>query len=212
MPMFVTEGVFVTELELPEETVDHARAMAGEKAVALSADRMKILNECAAKIEKLAGTLFWDGVGNTARRTTSVIDLPVLPVPLDACPVFPHTVGADVTLVSVESWDDGAAAWVTFNSTLYKVRPGGRIQIPRHAISVSHDSSLSLRIIADILPLDPRPLEADEALARLFAMRENWRPRGTSRDEDGRILNLDNAARRSGALEVLDSLRTSWPI
>ena len=213
MSTFSTDGAFATELELPEETIALAQAMAGEKAVGVVSDRLSIMNECAVEIEKAAGQLFWDGPGNTTRRTTSVIDLAVLPVMLDACPLYPRTDGADVTLVSVESWDEDTAAWVTFGADKYKVRPGGRIRIPQHAISISPELLSSLRIIATTLPPDPRPKEADEAMARLFALRENRRPGSGAGglDADGRILNLDNAMRRSGAREVLDSLRIHWP-
>ena len=212
MATFATEGVTVTELELPDDVIALAQAMAGEKAVDVADDRRLIMEECAGEIERAAGRLFWDGPGSTLRRTTSVVDLALFPVSLAACPVYPRTDGADVTLVSVESWDEDAAAWVTFGTDHYKRRSGGRIRISKDGVTGAHDS-LSLRVIADILPFDPPPKEAAEALARLFALRQNRRP-GSGKgglDEDGRILNLDNAMRRSGAREVLDSMMTSWP-
>ena len=214
MATFATDNVFVTALDLPDDVVEFAQAMAGEKAVDVSADRRLIMEECACEIEKAAGQLFWYDSGVNARRSTSVFDLTVFPVTLDACPLYPNTHGGDVDLVSVESWDEKTAAWITFAADRYTRRPFGRIRIPRDAIAVSRESLCSLRIIADTFPPDPAPKEAVEALARLFALRENRRP-GSGQgglDADGRILNLDNAMRRSGAREVLDSLRTSWPV
>ena len=213
MATFATEGVHVEPLELPAPTITFAQSMAGEKAVDLTGDREKIVKECAVEIEKAAGRIFWRGPAGIARRSTSVIDLTLFPVLLHACPIYPHADGAVVVLVSVDSWDEDTAIWDTFRTDQYKVRPAGRIRIPRDAISVPRDSVLSLRIIADTLPPQDAPPEADEALARLFALRENRRPGSGNAglDADGRILNLDNAMRRSGAREVLDSLRTDWP-
>ena len=213
MATFGTEGAIASPLALPDEAIELAQAMAGEKVVDVTDDRQSIMEECAVEIEKAAGQLFWDGPGDTARRTMSEIDLTLFPVSLAACPLYPQTGGSTVTLVSVESWNADTAAWVTFATDRYRVRSGGRLRVPRDGGVVSRDCDLTLRIMADILPMDPRPKEADEALARLFALRENRRPGAGERglDADGRILNLDNALRRSGAREVLDSLRTSWP-
>ena len=185
MPTFATEGAYATPLELPADTVTFAQAMAGEQAVDLVDDREKIVNECAVEIEREAGQLFWRAPGDVARRTTSVIDLTVFPTMLAACPIYPHTGGADVALVSVESWDEDAAAWATFAAGKYTVRSSGRLHIPRGAVSVSFDSVLTLRIIADILPPADAPLPAREALARFFALRENRRPGAGAGGLDG---------------------------
>ena len=203
----------VSPLALPDDVVAFAQAMAGEKAVDLVADRLLIVKECAVEIEKEAGRLFWDGPGNTARRTESEIDIPTLPVLLPACPVYPRTAGADVTLVSLESWNEESEAWETFATALYKRRPGGRIRIPRAAVSTSEYSTLSLRIIADILPADGAPDPAVEApRASLCLARESAPGAGAGGvDADGRILNLDNAMRRSGARDILGTLQLGWP-
>ena len=133
MRTYSTTGITVSPAELPDDVMTFAQAMAGEKAVSLEADRLRILHECAAEIEKEAGRLFWDGAGDTARRTESEIDLTTLPVMLPACPVYPDTSGADVTRVSVESWDYDTEAWATFAAEKYKRRPRGGIYIPRWA-------------------------------------------------------------------------------
>ena len=214
MRTYTTTAVTVSSPDLPDEVVEFAQAMAGEKSVDLAADRLMIVKECAFEIEREAGRLFWDGPGSTARRAESWIDLPMLPVLLDACPVFPNTAGADVTIVSVDSWNEETPDWETFSTNLYKRRSGGRIHIPRASVSTSEYSTLSLRIIADILPLDGAPEPAVEALGRLFALRENRRPGAGAGglDADGRILNLDNAMRRSGARDILGTLQLGWPV
>ena len=213
MRTYSTTGITVSPAELPDDVMTFAQAMAGEKAVDLEADRLRILHECAAEIEKEAGRLFWDGAGDTARRTESEIDLTTLPVMLPACPVYPNTSGADVTLVSVESWDYDTATWETFAAEKYKRRPRGGVWIPRWAADASEYSPFLLRIIADILPADIAPYQAAEGLGRLFALRQNHRPgsKGGGVDQDGRIINLDNAMRRSGARDILGTLQLGWP-
>ena len=213
MRTYSTIAVTVSSPELPDDVVEFAQAMAGEKAVGLAADRLLIVKECAFEIEKEAGRLFWDGPGSTARRTESEIDILMLPAELPACPKRPNTAGADVTLVSVDSWNEETPAWETFATEFYKRRSGGRIRIARGAVSTSEYSTLSLRIIADILPADDTPEPAVEALGRLFALRQNRRPGAGAGgvDADGRILNLDNAMRRSGARDILGTLQLGWP-
>ena len=131
---------------------------------------------------------------------------------LPACPVYPDVSGADVTRVSVESWDYDTEAWATFAAEKYKRRPRGGVWIPRWAADASEYSPFLLRIIADILPADIAPYQAAEALGRLFALRQNYRPGAKGGvDADGRILNLDNAMRRSGARDILGTLQRGWP-
>ena len=213
MRTYSTTAVTVSPLALPDDVVAFAQAMAGEKAVDLVSDRLLIVKECAVEIEKEAGRLFWDGPGNTARRTESEIDIPMLPVLLAACPVYPNTAGADVTFVSLDSWNEETPAWETFTSDRYKLRPGGRVRIPRDSVATNEYSTLSLRLVFDILPADGAPEPAVEALGRLFALRENRRPGAGAGgvDADGRILNLDNAMRRSGARDILGTLQLGWP-
>ena len=203
----------VSSLALPDDVVAFAQAMAGEKAVDLVADRLMIVKECAVEIEREAGRLFWDGPGSTSRRVSSEIDLPMLPVLLPACPVYPNTAGADVAFVSLDSWNEETPAWETFAADRYTLQSGGRVRIPRDSVATGEYSPLSVRLVFDILPADGAPEPAVEALGRLFALRQNKRP-GSAKggvDEDGRILNLDNAMRRSGARDILGTLQLGWP-
>ena len=82
---------------------------------------------------------------------------------MPAIPQFPRSVPVLVTAVA--RWDDAAAAYVTAE---YVVRPLGAIRVT---------AAGTYRIAASVTPSLTYPTVVDEAVARLFAYRESYKPR-----------------------------------
>ena len=171
--------------------------MAGELAVDLVTDREHILQTCAEWCEKYIGRVFWPAAGGAARRSTAEVFVQSWPpLPLDASPDYPNTSGVTVSIVSVKRWGDALGAYEDEPNTL---RPGGQILVTRYG---------AYRIEADLTPGVAAPHGVVDAVGRLYAITSSRRPGGEgSLDADGRVMNLDNLARRCGALDLLDSER-----
>ena len=108
-------------LALDAETTAQARAMAGEKAVALTSDRENILIACAAEVEEYIGKMYYRGLAGAARAATSVVEIDA-PGDVPAIPQLPLTYPLNVT--SVARWNTATEA---FQAESYAVRPLGAI-------------------------------------------------------------------------------------
>ena len=112
---------------------------------------------------------------------------------------MPDLAGVAVSITSVERWDDSAdpAGYVAAD---YAALPGGRVTV---------DQDGTYRVIAELTPPATTPEEAVEALARLWAIREQFRP-GDFReavDIAGATAQLGGAIMKSGAAEILRTLK-----
>ena len=115
---------------------------------------------------------------------------------LSACPQFPDVSGVTVSVVSVRRWDDETSAYV---DATHKVLPGGRIEVEEVGI---------YEVTADLTPGADVPDEAVEAVARLWAFREQLRPGDlTMSDGSGEQQVLAGAIMKSGAAEIMRTLR-----
>ena len=190
---------------LPAAVKDHARAIAGESDTELTTDRLNILQACAEHVEKRAGRMFWPGIP-AARQAVTIIEVHHCGEPIAACPLYQDTGGSDVTIASVERWDNDTSAWkVLAAGTDYRVRPVGRVSV---------QSRGDYRITASFVLSANAPQEAVEVVARMFASYEQHRPASGSAqglDAEGRVANLDGLFRRSGADELLRQIRVGWP-
>ena len=178
----------IDALALDDEVRDQAQAMAGESAVAVTDDRENILHESAAEIERYSGRMWFRGPGGLPRVATSVLETDGGDVP--AVGAMPSSVG--VTIASVDVWSDSAEIWTLVTHIR---RPLGMIRVTAGG---------TYRIVAAVLPLAIYPSEIREAVARLFAYRENLRPQKTTGDAaDGTIPTQAGAIQKSGAAELL---------
>ena len=184
----------VDALELSDGLKDFARAMAGESSVQLTDDRERILLAAALEVELYCARMFFTGAAGSARACTSVVDVDGLgDVP--PIPQFPRS--APVLMTAVARWDDAAAAYVTAE---YVARPLGAIRV---------SNAGTYRILASSTPNPNYPTVIDEAVARLFSYRENFKPRlNSSQDADGTPPSTTGAMMRSGAAECLRFIRT----
>ena len=189
---WVLQDSVVDPLDLSDELKDQARAMAGELAVGLTTDRENILLAAAAEIEHYIGKMIFRGPGGVPRVATSVLETDGGDVP--AIGAMPSSVGVSIT--SVERWDDAAEVWT---GSTYIRRPLGTIRLK--AVGV-------FRIVTSVLPLEKYPAVVGEAVARLFAYRENVRPRMVTGDlADGTLPTQAGAVLKSGAAELLRFVR-----
>ena len=182
-----------SEVDLPElddETTAQARAMAGEKAVALTKDRTNILIACAAEIEEYVGRLFYRGLAGSVRVCTTVLELDA-PGDAPMLAQFPSTDPAIVT--AALRWDDAAAA---FQASDFLVRPVGMVRLP---------TAGTYRLVANATPTTNYPPAVHEAVARLFAFREIHRPQRSdgAMTDSGLPPTQAGAMMRSGAAEIL---------
>ena len=161
-----------------------ARAMAGEKAVALSKDRTNILIAAAAEVEEYVGRLFYRGLAGSARACTTVLELDA-PGDAPMLAQFPSTDPAIVTAVAL--WDDAAAA---FQASDFLVRPVGMVRLP---------TAGTYRITASATPsheLSPRCARGRRAAVRLSGNT----PAATQRRRDDRLRAPADASGRHDAL------------
>lgn len=189
----VTWLLRTSDVDMPEldaETTAQARAMAGEKAVALTEDRTNILIAAAAEIEEYVGRLFYRGLAGSVRVGTTVIELDA---PGDAPILAQFPITDPVNVTSVVRWDDAAAA---FQAADWIVRPVGMVRLP---------TAGTYRIVAGATPTLNYPASVHEAVARLFAFREIHRPQRTdgAMTDSGLPPTQAGAMLRSGAAEIL---------
>ena len=189
------EDSTVDPLELPDELKDYARQMVGESAVALTSDRERILLAAAAEVETYCDRAYFRGYAGSARTATSVVEA-YAGANVPAIALLPRSNPVNVTHVS--RWDDAAEA---FQSVTYQARPLGRIRVDLGGV---------YRIVAAVTPSLVYPTVIDEAVARLFAYRESYKPRarGASDISDGNAPSITGAMMRSGAAECLRHIRT----
>ena len=95
---------------------------------------------------------------------------------------------------TVERWGDDTGAFAA--TVAYTVRPEGRIRV--HAVGTYR---LSAMVSGPVTP----PAEGVEAVARIWAFRENQRPGDT--DAGDVPINLSGSVVRSGAAECVRHLR-----
>ena len=190
-----TTTLTITAPELPAALLTQARAMAGELAVDMTTDREHIMQSCAEWCEGYVGRIFWSATGDVPRRSVAEITVTNWALPLDASPDFPNTSGVTVSINVVQRWDTATEAYA---DEAYKLHPASRLLIARAGL---------YRIEADLEPSVDPPNPVVDAVARLYAITSSRRPASTSLDLEGRVMNLDNLARRCGALDLLDSSR-----
>ena len=65
----------IDALELPADLIAFARAMAGEKAAAITDDRSHILTASASEIEQYVGRMYFRGLAGSARACASIVEL-----------------------------------------------------------------------------------------------------------------------------------------
>ena len=192
---WVLQDSTVDALELPDDLKDFAREMAGESAVDLTSDRERILLTAALEVELYCARMYFTGAAGSARACTSIVEVDGTgDVP--AIPQFPRS--APVLVTAVAHWDDAAAAYVTAE---YVVRPLGAIRV---------SAAGSYRILASATLNPNYPTVIEEAVARLFAYREAYKPRqrGASDISDGNAPSITGAMMRSGAAECIRFIRT----
>ena len=192
---WVLQDSEIDPLELPDGLKDFARQMAGEAAVALTDDRERILLTAALEVELYIGKMYFTGAAGSARACTSIVEVDG-PGDVPSIPQFPRS--APVLVTAVARWDDAAAAYVTAE---YVARPLGAIRV---------SDAGTYRVLARATPHPSHPTVVDEAVARLFAYREAYKPRlrGASDLSDGNAPSITGAMMRSGAAESLRHIRT----
>ena len=191
---WVLQDSEIDALDLSDELKDFARDMAGESAVSLTADRERILLSAALEVELYIGKMMFRGVGGAPRVATSVVEVES-PFTVPAVGALPKSTG--VTVTAAEQWSDEAEA---FTVSTYIRRPLGRIRVP---------CAGTFRIAASVLPIAHHPTVIDEAVARLFAYREAYKPRRNTSDlSDGNAPSIAGAMLRSGSAECLRFVRT----
>ena len=191
--IWVLRSSEIDALELHADLIEFARAMAGEKAAAITDDRTHILNECAGEIEEYTGRMYFRGLAGSARACASIVELDA-GGDVPSIPQLPQS--APVNVTSVQRWDDAAEA---FRTEPYILRPLGAIRVPR---------SGTYQIAASATPTPAYPVVVSEAVARLFAYRETSRPQrskmaGSVDDQSGLPTTLAGAVLKSGAAEIL---------
>lgn len=182
----------VTEPLVSTDMKDAGLKAAREGALDATADRLRLLLNCAIEVEQFCGRAFFRAASERISTAELVVDEPARPFP--ACSRLPDVTGVTLTLTSVERWDDDLLALVP---AVYTVRPGGRL-----VVNEPGDYKVICRLLPDTKP----PTEALEAMARLFALREVNRP-GDATENIGDQPSLSNAMVRSGASEIVRHIR-----
>ena len=184
----------IDPLELDDALKTQARSMAGESGVGLTTDRENILLAAAAEIEAYCDKAWFRGPAGAARVATSVIEAGGTCC-MPAVGALPASVG--VTITSVEVWSDASEIWTAV--TYIRSPLGSTIRVKQAG---------TYRIVASMLPLEPYPTVIGEAVARLFAFRENVRPRMVTGDmADGTFSSQAGGVLKSGAAELLRFVR-----
>ena len=185
----------IDPLELDDALKTQARSMAGELSVDLTPGRESILLAAAAEIEAYCDKAWFRGrPAGAARVATSVLEAGgTCCVP--AVGALPASVG--VTITSVEVWSDASETWTA--ATYIRSPLGSTIRV---------SAAGTYRIVASVLPLEPYPTTVGEAVARLFAFRENVRPMMVTGDlADGTFPSQAGGVLKSGAAELLRFVR-----
>ena len=145
-------------------------------------------------MELYCARMYLTGAAGSARACMSIVEVDG-PGDVPAIPQFPKS--APVLVTAVAHWDDAAAAYVTAE---YVVRPLGAIRV---------SAAGTYRLLASATPNPNYPTVIDEAIARLFAYREAYKPRRNTSDiSDGNAPSITGAMMRSGAAECIRFIRT----
>ena len=172
----------------------------GPSGETFDATRLLILRGCQRAVERYAGggRVIWRGAGGVARAVTSLVDVdrPVDPIPIGGA--YPDALGVDVTLTSVERWNE-VDAWETLTAVDdYKLSGADAVRVYRRG---------RYRVVASLLPDEPVEPEPIEACGRLFSYRERIRA-GESIGGDGDVTrSATGAFVYSGAAQILDGWR-----
>ena len=187
---WVLQDCVLDPLELSDDVKTSALAMASEKALDVTADRERILVAAAHAVELYCGQAFFQGLAGSARVATSVLDVDG-PGDVPVIALLPSTT-APISVTSVSRWDDAAEV---FQSVSYKARPVGRIRV---------DTGGVYQVVAAVTPSLTYPVVVVEAVARVFAYQEHYKPRlDTSDFSGGAPPSITGAVQRSGAGELL---------
>lgn len=160
--------------------------------------RLLMLRGCQRGIERYVGRAIWRAAGGDARSVTSLVDVDR---PVDGIPIggaYPDALGVDVTLASVERWNE-VDAWETLTAIDdYKLSGEDTVRVYRRG---------RYRVAATLLPDEPVEPEPIEACGRLFSYRERIRA-GESIGGDGDVTrSATGAFVYSGAAQILDGWR-----
>ena len=185
----------VDELELPDADRDQARAMAGELAAALTLDRQKVMLGASHMVEHYCGRAFWAGAGGAVRKSTAEIEVFGAPE-IPTCCSLPDSQGA-IAVLSVKKWSNTTEA---YEDSDYKLRPSNRIRLTNGGV---------YEVICTVLPENPAPAEAVEAMSRVYSYQTQHRGGGRSLAQSGEYEppRLQGALMRSGASALLRNLR-----
>ena len=180
--------------DVPQVIRDHALKITRQDALSLDdAGRAAILAECAQEAEIFIGRLVVPVAGGRLIETIMQIDsLPLDPLPV--LPRWPDVSGVVLTGSTFQRWQSGA--WESAPGSL---RPAGRFKLDGFTPG-------DYRIEVTATPPDTMPGAFVEGVSRLYAMRTTARP-VAAEDAGGAPFNLSSALLRSGAGEVLRSIR-----
>ena len=170
----------------------------GPSGEMFDATRLLMLRGCQRAVERYAGRVIWRGAVGAARAVTSLVDVdrPVDPIPIGGA--YPDTLGVDVTLSSVERWDNDTEAWVVLAADERKLSGADAVRVYRRG---------RYRVVSTLLPDEPVEPEPIEACGRLFSYRERIRA-GESIGGDGDVTrSATGAFVYSGAAQILDGWR-----
>ena len=189
---------------IPDAVYTNAMSMAreGQLAATVTEDRPKILTAAAAYCEQYLERLIFQGEsGSPARNSVAEIEVDEYGALVSVCPRYPDMTGITISNLTVEMWKDDASAYEAYMD--FKRRPGGRLKLM---------ADRTYKITVDLLaPATPNKV-AEQAVARLFAAQERLRAGDLVVQGTGITGGLNNLLHRSGARDLLDSIKTRWSI
>ena len=180
-------------VDVPGELRAQAVRMVRQEAVSPdAAGRAVILAEVAQECETFLGRL----VVPTARTVVTVAQLDTEPLdPFPLMPRFPDVSDVALTGSVVERWE--SAGWVPATVSL---RAGGRRVLDSFRPG-------DYRVTVTATPAAVMPGAFVEGVSRLYALRTTMRPTFDGDGGSGAPMNLSAALLRSGAGEVLRTIR-----
>ena len=182
-------------VDVPAVLREHALKLTRQDALSIDdAGRATILGECAEECETYLGRLVVPVAGGRLIETVLQIDSQPLD-PLPVMPRWPDVSGVLLTDSVFERWD--GQAWVSATGSL---RPAGRFELDDFRPG-------DFRVACTATPADTMPTVFIEGCSRLYAMRTTARPVDNTDGGTGATFNLSAALLRSGAAEVLRSIR-----
>ena len=182
-------------VDVPETLRAHALELSRQTALSLdAAGRPVILAEVAAECETFLGRLVVPVAGGRTVETILQIDsAPLDPIPL--MPRWPDTAGVALTDSTVERWTAGG--WV---SAAVSLRAAGRVVLEDFRPG-------DYRVTVTATPAAVMPGAFVEGCSRLYSLRTTMRPTYEGEGASGAPMNLSAALLRSGAGEILRTIR-----